>query len=176
MKAVFDWDGVFNNQVEFLADYLGMPVPDSYWAEKASNVTLYQARAIQCAYYDMEQYARLPLADGFVELLHKDPAPYIYSKNMGLDMEYYKRELISKLAPKFPEDHLILIQGLGKPVLDWADVMVEDAAHYLERYPPTVLRILMDHAYNRSCKLACFRAWDLRHAMHIIQDHFSVWG
>lgn len=175
MKAVFDWDGVFNNITEHMAKYLGMPCPNKWHAEEATNISLFQARAIQSSYYNMKQYKKMLLADEMSELLHKNPTPYIYSANMCKEMEEYKRETVYRLAPHFPEDHLILMPDESKPVLKWADVMVEDGPHYLAQYPAKILRILIDHPYNRDCDIACIRVPDLKKAIKTIQQHFPVW-
>ena len=174
MNIVFDWDGVFNNQTEYLCSALGFPMPDRYRVRESTNMSGAIAMSLQAAYADMELHRQMPLVDGVAEALHMTPTPFIYSANMGEAMADYKREVVYRLAPHFPEDHLIMKLGLSKPKLDWADVMVEDSPENLCQYGDGTLRILIVHEYNKYIfqhpyALGLVRATDLRHAIHIIE-------
>lgn len=175
MNIVFDWDGVFNDQTEYIAQYLGIPVPNEYWAREATNLSMFQQRAINSAYYDISLYRRMPLADGVAELLHLDPTPIIYSGNMSSEMRDHKIDIVRKLAPDFPIANLVLLEGTEKPGYEDADAVVEDGPHYLARYAPTVFRVLIDHAYNRNCDFSFKRVGTLREAVSAISDRFGIW-
>lgn len=174
MNIVFDWDGVFNNQTEYLCSVLGIPIPDRYRVLDSINLSKATAQRLQKSYGDMELHRQIPLADGVAEALHMTPTPFIYSANMGEAMIEYKREVVYRLAPHFPEDHIIMMLGLSKPKLEWADVMVEDSPENLLQYDDRTLRILLIHEYNkyalvdpRALTVVC--AHSLKDAIHTIE-------
>ncbi len=149
MKVVFDWDGVFNNQTEFLSAHLGIPTPNHYHSHRATNLTSQQQDALQESYSDIPLYCTIPMVPEFHEVLHLPYGPYICSCNMNREMLEYKRRTVYAAYKGFPADHLILLDGREKPAVEDADVVVEDSIDYLEKYDDSVVKILIDHVYNR---------------------------
>jgi len=149
MKVVFDWDGVFNNLTEYLCELLKIPQPNEYISRKSLNLTEGQADLLHEAYKDMSLYVQAPLVEGFREVILAEPRYYICSCNTSREMLEFKRTKVSEVDFTFPEDHLILWDGLEKPPVKDADVVVEDYPGYLEKYGDDVVKILIDHSYNR---------------------------
>lgn len=165
---MFDWDGVMNLQVPYLCGRLGIPVPNRYRAEEATNITAEEAAALNAAYRSVNGYLGVPLATGLRQVLSLPCVPYIYSGNVSTGMLEYKRQAIKCVNPQFPDSHIILVNSMEKPPLSDVDVMVEDGPHYLSQYPCSTVKILVDFPYNQDAPSDMIRVSDLWGALDII--------
>lgn len=168
-NVVFDWDGVFIKQTEYICNALKMPVPDEYDALDAHNISLVQAITLQLSYNDMDLYEHIPFEDGFDEVFSLCPPPYIYTGSTGASMKMFKETVVTHYAPNFPRDHLIIADGRDKPALPFADIVIEDGPRYLDLYDDKVVKILIDHFYNRNAKGPYIRVPTLRAAIEYVK-------
>ena len=168
-KVVFDWDGVFTRQVPYLCFKLGIPIPNAYHVKDATNLTRDQQERLFDAYQSDMAYKGVPFVEGVTRALSLPCAPYVYSGNTTERMAEYKRSVIKELAPDFPESHIILSSGTEKPPLDNVNVYVEDGVHYLEQYPESTIKILIDYPYNKDAPADIIRVHRLNEAVDLIE-------
>ena len=170
-KVVFDWDGVFNNQTEWLCEHMGIPVPDRYGTMLSTNLTPNQKEVLEAAYRNMDLYRQIPLAEGLTELLRnfKD-CLYICAGSTGVEMQIYKKNLVLTLDPDFPTKQIVISRGMEKPVLSGVTIAVDDGPRYLDAYGQDVTKILVHHSYNEFAGDSYLRVADFNAAVAKVKE------
>lgn len=107
-NVVFDWDGVFTEQTEFLCKMLCIPVPNRYNVYEATNITRAEADLLTNAWNSEQGYLDIPFVDGVTRALNLPCVPYIYSGNTTEETAYYKYNMAQVFNPLLPDDHIIL--------------------------------------------------------------------
>lgn len=169
-KVVLDWDGTLTRQVPYICGRLGIPIPNRYITEEATNLTDNQKSLLTQAYRSPIAYRDVPLDPDIRRALTLPCVPYIYSGNTTPAMRDFKMACIKRINPVLPEDHIIMPISTTKPPISDADIVIEDGLHFLLAYPPSVTRILIDYPYNQNSPPGIIRVASLSEALGLVDS------
>lgn len=170
LKVVLDWDGTLTQQVPYICGKLGIPIPNRYITEEATNLTEHQKLLLTQAYRSPMAYRDVPLDPDIRRALTLPCVPYIYSGNTTAAMRDFKLACIKHFNPDLPTDHIILPISTNKPPIMDADIVIEDGLHFLMQYPHTAVRILIDYPYNQNSPDGIIRVASLTQALDLTDN------
>lgn len=167
LKVVLDWDGTLTRQVPYICDRLGIPIPNRYITEEATNLTEYQKALLTQAYRSPMAWRDVPLEPEICRALTLSCVPYVYSGNTTVEMRDFKLACIRRINPNLPTDHIIMPISTTKPPIMDADIVIEDGLHFLLQYPSTAVRVLIDYPYNQDSAPGIIRVASLAQALDL---------
>lgn len=155
-KIIWDVDGVLYDIVEDFCGILGIPQPECYDTMESKILTHDQKLRLVDAYRDPAMFALQKPVYGASEIFGFETRgvaeSYIHSGNFNAAVAAQKKRNLARDIRDINWSHVSLYVNSvdDKPPFEGATIVVEDKPENLSKYPPSALRILIDHKYNRN--------------------------